>query len=53
MFFKTTSYSLNSNYYQPLTEFDDSLFITLIGKVIKESPKYFNFMFKSEIEMEM
>ncbi len=28
---------------EPLTEFDDSLFIALIDKVIIKSPKYFNF----------
>lgn len=38
---------------EPLTEFDDSLFVALIDKVIIKSPKHFRFVFESGIEMEV
>lgn len=38
---------------EPLSEFDDSLFVALIDKVIIKSSEHFNFVFESGIEMEV
>lgn len=46
---KENNFKLN----EPLTEFDDSLLVAIIDKVIIKSPKHFNFLFESGIEMEV